>query len=107
MTIKIRYFFWTTPTGRVSYQIYRLPDIGYQQKSEIVIELLWPLVKTTNKLVFLAEVHNNSMKIVDSLVIAYFLERPSMSWIMNSIKPNRVQHILRHLLCNYAKIMQI
>ena len=29
--------------------------------------------------------------------IISILKRPSLSWIKNSIKPNRVQHIIRHI----------
>ena len=33
------------------------------------------------------------------------IERPSVSWIKNSIKPNRVQHILRHIY--YATMQKL
>ena len=37
--------------------------------------------------------------------ISCLLERPPISWIKNSIKPNRVQHILRHIY--YATMQKL
>ena len=39
------------------------------------------------------------------LPVVYLLERPSISWIKNSIKPNRVRHILRHIY--YATMQKL
>ena len=39
------------------------------------------------------------------ITLIFILERPSISWIKNSIKPNRVQHILRHIY--YATMQKL
>ena len=58
-----------------------------------------------NKTSQLFRIHN--VKPLVSPLYLKFLERPSMSWIKDSIKPNTVQHILRTImqLCkNYANL---
>ena len=60
--------------------------------------------ESTGSYIIIETVLRTSKKQNSMAANAWFIERPSISWIKNSIKQNRVKHILRHIY--YAASMQ-